>query len=46
MSTDKNAVFGILFQGGVPFVLSTHRHVNFEVGPLPDAGLRPHVERG
>jgi hypothetical protein len=33
MSTDKNTTFGILFQAGVPFVLSTHRHVNFELGP-------------
>jgi hypothetical protein len=32
-STDKNAVFGIIAQGGVPFVLSAHRHVNFEVIP-------------
>jgi hypothetical protein len=38
MSTDKNSIFGILFQGGVPFVLSTHRHVNFEVGPYLTVG--------
>ena len=37
-STDKNTVFGILFQGGIPFVLSTHRHVNFEVGPYLTVG--------
>ena len=33
MSTDKNGVYGFLVSGGVPFVLSTHRHVNFEVEP-------------
>ena len=38
MSTDKNAVFGILFQGGVPFVLAGHRHVNFEVIPSLTVG--------
>src|SRR5689334_16243632 len=38
MSIDKNTTFGILFQGGVPFVLSTHRHVNFEVGPYLTVG--------
>jgi hypothetical protein len=32
-SMDKNTVFGVIVQGGVPFVLSTHRHVNFEVMP-------------
>jgi hypothetical protein len=37
-STDKNTVFGILFQGGIPFVLSAHRHVNFEVGPYLTVG--------
>jgi hypothetical protein len=38
MSTDKNAVFGLLFQGGVPFVLATHRHVNFEAIPYLTVG--------
>jgi hypothetical protein len=38
MSTDKNGTFGILFQGGVPFVLSSHRHVNFELGPYLTVG--------
>ena len=38
MSTDKNAVFGILVQGGVPFVLAAHRHVNFEVIPYLTLG--------
>jgi len=33
MSTDKNGVYGFLVSGGIPFVLSTHRHVNFEVEP-------------
>ncbi|HLK89133.1 MAG TPA: hypothetical protein VKZ18_04510 [Polyangia bacterium] len=32
-STDKNSVFGVIAQGGIPFVLSAHRHVNFEVIP-------------
>ena len=38
MSTDKNAVFGVLAQGGLPFVLSAHRHVNFEIGPYLTLG--------
>ena len=38
MSTDKNAVFGVLAQGGLPFVLSAHRHVNFELGPYLTLG--------
>lgn len=38
MSTDKNAVFAILVQGGMPFVLATHRHVNFELGPYLTVG--------
>jgi hypothetical protein len=38
MSTDKNGVFGILVQGGLPFVLSAHRHVNFEVIPSLTVG--------
>jgi hypothetical protein len=38
MSTDKNAVFGILVQGGVPFVLASHRHVNFELIPYLTVG--------
>lgn len=33
LSMDKNAVFGILFQGGIPVALSTHRHVSFQVIP-------------
>jgi hypothetical protein len=32
-STDKNSVFGIIVQGGVPLALATHRHVAFEVVP-------------
>ncbi len=32
-SMDKNTVVGVIAQGGVPLVLSTHRHVNFEVMP-------------
>jgi hypothetical protein len=32
-STDKNSVFGVIVQGGVPIVLSAHRHVSFEVIP-------------
>jgi hypothetical protein len=38
MSTDKNSVFGVLVQGGVPLVLSAHRHVNFEVMPYLTLG--------
>jgi hypothetical protein len=38
VSTDKNAVFGVLAQGGLPFVLSAHRHVNFELGPYLTVG--------
>lgn len=33
LSMDKNALFGILFQGGLPVALSTHRHVSFQVIP-------------
>jgi hypothetical protein len=32
-SMDKNSVFGIIAQGGVPLVLSAHRHVTFQVIP-------------
>jgi hypothetical protein len=38
MSTDKNSVFGVVVQGGLPFVLSAHRHVNFEVIPSLTVG--------
>jgi hypothetical protein len=38
MTTDKNALFGVLFSGGVPFVLSAHRHVSFEVVPYLTVG--------
>jgi hypothetical protein len=37
-STGKSTVFGVLVQGGIPFVLSTHRHVNFELGPYLTVG--------
>ncbi len=37
-STDKPSVFGVIAQGGVPFVLSAHRHVNFEVIPYLTLG--------
>jgi len=33
VSTDKNSVFGIIAQGGIPLVLSAHRHVTFQVIP-------------
>lgn len=33
VSMDKNSVFGIIAQGGVPLVLSAHRHVTFQVIP-------------
>ena len=32
-SMDKNSVFGIIAQGGIPLVLSAHRHVTFQVIP-------------
>jgi hypothetical protein len=32
-STDKDSVFGFVLQGGLPFALSTHRHVSFQVIP-------------
>ena len=32
-STDKDGVFGFVLQGGLPFALSTHRHVSFQVIP-------------
>jgi hypothetical protein len=38
MTMDKSGVYGFLISGGVPFVLSTHRHVNFEVGPYLNLG--------
>jgi hypothetical protein len=37
-STDKDSVFAFVFQGGVPFALSTHRHVSFQVIPFLSAG--------
>jgi hypothetical protein len=33
LSMDKDSVFGIIAQGGVPLVLSAHRHVTFQVIP-------------
>jgi hypothetical protein len=33
MVTDKDSVSGFLVQAGVPFALSTHRHVSFQVIP-------------
>jgi hypothetical protein len=33
-TTDKNASLGIIAQGGVPLVLSAHRHVTFQVIPF------------
>lgn len=33
VSTDKNSVFGIIAQGGIPLVLSAHRHVTFQLIP-------------
>jgi hypothetical protein len=33
MVTDKDSVTGFLVQAGVPFALSTHRHVSFQVIP-------------
>jgi hypothetical protein len=33
MVTDKDSVTGFLIQAGVPFALSTHRHVSFQVIP-------------
>jgi hypothetical protein len=32
-STDKNSIYGVLIQGGLPLALSTHRHVSFQVIP-------------
>jgi hypothetical protein len=32
-STDKDAVWGFVLQAGLPFALSTHRHVSFQVIP-------------
>jgi hypothetical protein len=34
MSTDKDSITGFVLQGGVPFALSTHRHVSFQVIPM------------
>src|SRR5262245_50494289 len=33
-SIDKDGVFGFVLQGGLPFALSTHRHVSFQVIPM------------
>jgi hypothetical protein len=33
VSTDANAVWGLVLQGGVPFALATHRHVSFQLIP-------------
>ena len=35
-STDKDSVFGFVLQAGLPFALSTHRHVSFQVIPFVD----------
>jgi hypothetical protein len=32
-STDKDSVFGFIVQAGLPFALSRHRHVSFQVVP-------------
>ena len=34
MSTDKNSVYGFVFQGGLPFALANRRHVSFQVIPF------------
>ena len=31
---DKNPIWGFILQGGLPFALSTHRHVSFQVIPF------------
>ena len=33
-STDKNSVYGFVFQGGVPIALANRRHVSFQVIPV------------
>jgi hypothetical protein len=33
-STDKNSIYGFVFQGGVPFALANRRHVSFQVIPF------------
>jgi hypothetical protein len=33
-STDKNSVYGFVFQGGLPFALANRRHVSFQVIPF------------
>lgn len=37
-STDKDSVFAFVLQAGVPFALSTHRHVSFQVIPGASIG--------
>jgi hypothetical protein len=32
-SEDKDSIFGFILQGGLPFALSTHKHVSFQVIP-------------
>jgi hypothetical protein len=34
VSLAKNSVYGFIVQGGLPFALSTHRHVSFQVIPF------------
>jgi len=34
VSLDKNSLYGFIVQGGLPFALSTHRHVSFQVIPF------------
>ena len=33
-STDKDSVWGVVLQAGLPFALATHRHVSFQVIPF------------
>ena len=33
-STDKNSLYGFVFQGGLPFALANRRHVSFQVIPF------------
>ena len=33
-STDKDSVYGFVFQGGLPFALANRRHVSFQVIPF------------
>ena len=38
VSTDNPSTFGVLVQGGIPLVLSAHKHVNFELMPYLTLG--------